>query len=224
MRLAEILAVTGTPWDALKALRRRDQVAMAFGQRFAFNSQVCLPVDGVALLLADALTGPYSRDMAALLVRVHWPEWLRALALAEHDPSGLGVFCVADFTDGDGRKTHLPAAFNGAAMPDAVASAFAAAAKGAHVERFTSIVMNCFTAKMRENAEKIGLDLSRPFLPPLGDPALEKLLADYEEKKERAIAKAASERRKQDLARDAGVAARALAEQRWMDLAPAGNA
>lgn len=224
MRLAEILAVTETTWDALKALRRRDQVAMAFGQRFAFNSQVCLPVDGVALMLADALAQSYPRDMAAFMVRVHYDVWMHALALAEHDPSGLGVFCIADFTDRAGRKMHLPASFNGAATPDEVAREFAAAAKGAPVDRFTSIVMNRFAATMRENAEKIGLDLSRPFLPPIDDPELQKLLADYKDRKEIAIAKASSDRRKADLARDAGAAVRALAEQRWMDLAPAGNA
>ena len=94
LSLAELLTVTDTDQGMLKAWRRRNHVALAFGRTDAYESMSYIALDAVAILLADTLAKSYRRTFAAHLVRVYWDIWGYAVAHAEADPSKPSHFVV----------------------------------------------------------------------------------------------------------------------------------
>jgi hypothetical protein len=85
LTLDELLTITDTSEDALKSMRRRGQIALAFGRSDAFRSLWYLPVDAVAMLLTMALAKVYGAGIAAQMVRMFGGAWLTVVAQAEAD-------------------------------------------------------------------------------------------------------------------------------------------
>jgi hypothetical protein len=141
---------------------------------------------------------------AAQLVVMFGGAVLRAIADAEHGGSAgsasttdvlLGVADLA--RDGDGRRAVL------------ACSAVAVGAEGFAVERVVTCNISRLIRRVRAEAERAGIDLSAPFLPPLGSAALDAILAPYAELQ--AIVEHGARRKRLVAAGRAGGLARAVA-------------
>jgi hypothetical protein len=215
MTLDELLTATATTFNVLKQWRHRDQIALSFGQRFAYASLRYLPLDGIGLLLADAVAKSHGRTFAAQAVRVHWDTWAEVVAHAEDDPTRPANFCVVDFRLADGKQGHMVCGAAGAIDEEALALRLAMTpqAKGAEPERIVCVNVARLIRFMRENAARHGIDLLDRFLPPPGDPALVDLLAPWKAAKESAIDMARALRRKDEIAAErAGALVRSALE------------
>src|SRR5690348_9908440 len=102
LTLQQVLTLTGTSFQKFQTLRRRDQIAMAFGRRTAAASLSYIPLDCVGMLLVAALGEAYGGKLTfpAQLVRVHGDVWFRAVAISEAEARSGGTrdayFCAID--------------------------------------------------------------------------------------------------------------------------------
>ena len=113
LKLQEILTCTAFDYDLFQKLRFRDQLALAFGRRSAYDSFSFIELDCVALLLCETLAKSYDRQTAARLVRVDGDIWGRAVGLAEAHPERPAHYCVVDFLRNGRHETeYLTAATN----------------------------------------------------------------------------------------------------------------
>jgi hypothetical protein len=161
------MAIPGFGREMIKSMRRRGQLALAFGGRDASARSWFLPIDAVALLLSAALAEVYGATMAAQLVRVFGDVVLNVVAEADDNPAIDALFAVTDFVAPDGRRAHLAC---GAREGDAVTAiaaqvARSPAAAGFVTERITMINVSHLIRTVRINAARIGVDLVAPFMP-----------------------------------------------------------
>ncbi len=190
LTLDELLLVTDTPINQFKALRIRKQLALAFGRSDAYASLAYVELDGVALMLADALAESHGRQFAARVVRVYWDVWGAVVARAEADASQAAKFCVVDFTTADGKSAHLVCGAGGVISDEEIAAKTAATpqAAGAEAKRIVCVNLTRLIRFMREHAARHGIDLLRSsFLPPADDPRTIDLLWPWAEARGRAI-------------------------------------
>jgi hypothetical protein len=176
---AELLA-TALDMESLKTLRRRDQLALAFGRRHCYESLSYVELDAAAIMLADILTKTYGRDIAAQIVRVHCDKWAEAVALFEVDYSTPGVFVVADFKTRDGQDGHLTVATNTTDI-EAIAKALKShpAAFGHNLHRITMVDMAPLIRFVQETGAGHDIDLTARWVPEYGSPEFAELFASY---------------------------------------------
>lgn len=232
LTLAQLLTLSDTSAEGLKGLRRRDQLALAFGQRFAYQSLTFFPIDAVGMRLAAGLGNYLGLLKAAQVVRLWSDDWLRVVAEVEH--SGVLVeWCVVELVDALGKKatwTSTARSPDGTSAPNfaevkgriaqfsetsefAKMCAAAGLGPGARPQALLCVPVKPILATIRQRAAKEGLDLSGPFMPAPG-PALDVLLKPYVEARDRAVREVASltKRGREKLAEQAGQASRQLAE------------
>lgn len=196
------MAAAALSVENLKAYRRRDQIALAFGRRDAFASLQYLEIDAVSVLLADELAVSFGRTMAAQLTRVHCDKWAEVVAVSEATKSPA-YFWVGEFEKG-GKRSHLVA---GAATSDVnvVRQKMQAQARGYQYVRVIPVDVTEIIARVRANAESAGFKMRDPFLPAPDSKAFADIFDNYSKARDRAIDEA-------DQARRAGLLARAKVE------------
>ncbi len=210
------MAAAGWDLQALRTLRRRGQVALAFGRSDVYASLSYIELDAVAACLADDLAQSFDRTFAAQLVRVHCDEWAASVARAETSPTPT-FFAVIEYEPvgrAKGKRSHLVCS---ASTPDAQQIALAASltpqAASYEVVRVVIANISRIVARVRENAKRAGFDLSDPFLPPPDSPQFKAIFKSYSEIRDHAVASVMANRKdKADLARRAGLLARATVE------------
>jgi hypothetical protein len=95
-RLGELLTITGLNASTLRSDRLRKSSVAAFGTDHPVLDERCLLLDGVAMLVRDALNAKgMARRAAAMVTRQYWPEWMEALAWVE-DRKQPVVFAAAE--------------------------------------------------------------------------------------------------------------------------------
>ena len=170
LTLQELLKITATTDQGLRSLRRRDQVALAFGQRHAYDSLTYLPIDALGMLLAGTLAKSYGQTEAAQLVRIYGDVWAQVVAEAEADFKTDASFCVVDFErESDGRKATMAAGARDA-TPEQIA---VTVANTPEAQGFVAVRINCVNIShliraIRISARKHDIDLIGPFMPPPG--------------------------------------------------------
>jgi hypothetical protein len=189
LSLNEVLLVTDTPINEFKALRIRKQLALAFGRSDAYASLSYVELDGVGLLLADALAESHGRQFAAHAVRVYWDIWGFVVARAEADPSQAAKFCIVDFMTKSGKAANLVCGAGGVISDEEIAAQLAATpqAAGAEATRIVCVNLTRLIRFMRENGARHGINLMGPFLPWPDDQRTIDLLAPWTEARARAI-------------------------------------
>ena len=217
LTLDELLLVTDTPINQFKALRIRKQLALAFGRSDAYASLTYVELDGVALMLADALAESHGRQFAARVVRVYWDVWGAVVARAEADASQAAKFCVVDFTTADGKSAHLVCGAGGVISDEEIAAKTAATpqAAGAEAKRIVCVNLTRLIRFMRENGARHGINLiDSPFLPAAPDDQRTiDLLTPWAEARARAIEMVGAMKVKDEkAAARAGLLARAALE------------
>ena len=212
----EYKAASGISDELIKRLRKRTQLALAFGRGEAYQSLGYIELDAVATVLTTFLNARgIDRKTAAQIVRIHWPIWTRAVAMVEagyrkKDAPPI-FFAVIEFINGDGKPAHVAAAGT-IAEADAIAAEALKIAKGARPIGSMAVSVTDVLFTVRQNAAKANFDWLDKFVWPLGDPRLEKICQDGKEALARAVREVRSQRGKEDLSRRAGIMARALME------------
>jgi hypothetical protein len=185
LTLREVLDITATTDPMLKALRTRNQLALAFGQSHAYESLRYVPLDCVAILLNATLAKSYARNFAAQLTRVYWDAWTETVAYAEADPEKPAHFHVIDVTAPNGKAGHCFAGSQGEVDVPKLMSL--RVPHGATLDRETKINVVPLIRFIRTSAARLGIDLLSPFVPPFGDPRLAQLLAPWAEARLHAV-------------------------------------
>ncbi|MBR0900976.1 hypothetical protein JQ616_38975 [Bradyrhizobium tropiciagri] len=178
LTLSELLHVTNTGEEALKSMRRRGQIALAFGLRDAFASSWYLPVDAVSMLVTSALAKVYGVSNAAVLVRISGDVLLQIVAGAEADTDTDAMLCVMDLVrERDGVRAY----FVSCAAVDAFLPELPRSCETHDFvpERLIMINVSQVIRALRVSALRIGVDLTAPFLPPPDSLEFQKLMASY---------------------------------------------
>jgi hypothetical protein len=178
LTLDEITNICDIGAEQLKSLRRRDQIALAFGGNTAWAVATWyMPADCVGLMLTTALAQAYDMTVAAQLVRAFGAQWLHAVAKAEAAETDAGFdawFAVADLVRRDDGSRSLMAWCTGsvtlAGLPEA---------NGPMFERITMINISRIVRAVRVNAARCDLDLSAPFMPAPDSDDFQEIMAAY---------------------------------------------
>jgi hypothetical protein len=197
LTLNEVMSITNIGIEQLKSMRRRGQFAAAFSCKDAFATLRYSGVDCVAVLLTSELARTFSSKEAATLVLMFGGSVLRAIADAEHGSADV-LLGIADLVrEDDGRRAHLACA-----APDV-------GAEGHTTVRVVTCNVSRLIRRVRASAERVGIDLSAPFMPARDSAALDAILAGYTELQ--AVVEHGARRKRLAGARHAGERARQLA-------------
>jgi hypothetical protein len=181
----ECLVAAGKSENWFKTVRRRRQVALAWGLSEQIPYGKYTEADAVALRLLADMGEPVGLTRAAEVMRVWNDSWLEAIVDADGLKSETVYLVYIEYDSGTpnercaiGHTTlsliQKPGMFenpSGKTPP-------------------TKMVFLNITAtlqKVRANAAKIGLDLSAPFLPARGDPRFEKMIHECARAREEAF-------------------------------------
>jgi hypothetical protein len=214
LKLKELLTLTETTDQGLRTLRRRGHIALAFGQRDAYDSLSYLEIDGVGWLLAGTLAKPYGQTEASQLIRIHGDIWAEVVAEAEADPMIDQNFCIVDFErESDGKRAHMACGSSGA-TPEAIAATLQ---RSPEAQGYVAVRVNCVNVShlirfLRKSGARHGIDLTRPFLPRRDHRAFAEIFAPYVETRDAAIVHVRDRRSREAFARKAGEQARAVLE------------
>jgi len=225
--MKELMAITGINGQMIKSLRRRNAFGLAWGRGEVYESLNYLPLDAVGMLLVMELGKAYNSkgdkgySEVAAMIRVHADVWARVVAEAERDyktrPDFNVRFCVVDFERaGDSKRAHL---VGGSRETDDEAIALAIAqspqAKGFIPARITCANVSRLLAEIRNNAEKHGIELRKPFsfMPDPDSKEFAELMQPFEQAKASAIIEVQSGKKREAEVRKMGeqVRARAMA-------------
>ncbi len=201
------MAACGLTVENLKAYRRRDQIALAFGRRDAYASLSYIELDPTAVILTDELAASFGRKIAAQLVRVWCDEWGKVVAVSEATKAP-SYFWVVEFEKG-GKRSHKVA---GTTTSDVnkIRQAMQPQARGYQFIRAIPVDVTGIIARVRANAKVAGFDLSDPFLPAPTSKTFAGIFGPYTEIRDRAVANIKN--RDDDQTRRAGLLARANVE------------
>jgi hypothetical protein len=219
LSLQQVLALTGTPFPKFQTLRRRDQIAMAFGRRLAATSLSYIPADCVGMLLVATLGEAYGDKLTfpAQLVRVYGDKWLECVARSEAERGSANPrdvnFSVIDLERESDRKTgHMVAGSMGMAPEQ---TAFNVTQPEGWVQtRINSVNVSVLIRRIRRAAVKEQIDLEAPFMPPVGTGEFEKLMAcDYFKRRDQLFTDSKTIKLREAAAAKYGEAARAMVMQ-----------
>ena len=219
----EFMKASGLTPQLVKTLRRRGQIALAWGRSDIYTSLLYFEVDVLGHELNQALASPgaFKRDFAANIVRLHFDQWGGAAAHA-HVSTTPVYFNVAEMVRPADPKTrhHLTGAMT-TDEPIAIKRAVEAQpqARGFVVVRTMGVNMTGLIADVRAKAKAAGLDFSDPFLPPPDHPAYAEIFGPYVKARDEAIevAKSMTPRGREKLAEKTGAEGRRLAEMYLAD-------
>ncbi len=214
LTLPELLKITGTTEQGLKSLRRRDQIALGFGQRHAYESLPYLPLDAVCMLTAGTLAKPYSQTEASQLVRLNGDRLAEVVAEAEANFAEDAHFCIVDFErETDGKKAHMACGAR-KATPEQIAAEVERTpeAKGFRAVRINCVNVSHLIRFVRKIAAKHGIDLIATFMPAPGSKEFKALFEPYVEVRDKAIVAVKDRKKREAFAKLAGQKARAVAE------------
>jgi hypothetical protein len=170
----ELLSITDIGAEGLKSMRRRDNIAIAFGGDDVVASKMYTPIDAVALLLSSTLARTYGAGTAASLVRAFANVLLVVVAEAEASTVETPI-SVVEFRDDDDRRAFLVC--GGDAMGELAKSP---ATQGYRLEAITTVNISGIIAKVRTSAARLGLNLGAAFVPPADSVAFAEMMQSYD--------------------------------------------
>ncbi|WP_025036212.1 hypothetical protein [Bradyrhizobium sp. DOA9] len=229
LSLTQVLALTGTPFQKFQTLRRRDQIAMAFGRRTAAASLDYIPADCVGMMLVDALGEAYGGKLTfpAQLVRVYGDTWLECVAHAEAglmETNAQDVsFCVIDCErESDGKAGHMVMGTMGNNEQTLSVVQHMMQQPGWFQRRMNCVNVSLIIRRIRRAANDYNehkpveeqIDLSTPFMPFPGTDEYKTLMdADYFKQRDKAVDEVNKLKRREQDAAKFGDKARALVLQ-----------
>jgi hypothetical protein len=167
----EFLRIAGISSGAFDQLAHSDYVALAFGSTLPGSPGRYLSTDLVAIKLASELTQDFGRRNAADFVLGFFDVWADAVSRAEADPEMTYYFAIGAL--GPRNNPHEYVVTSGTI--DEIARDFARV-RGPLL--FVRTDISGLLRRLREAGKAAGVDLSRPFFLPHGDPRYREMIAD----------------------------------------------
>jgi hypothetical protein len=162
--------------QGLVSLRRRDQIACAWGRNAAYLPLGYFEIDAVAMALVQVLGHLLEKTRAARLVRREFDIWAQVVANAEYSRAPA-FFTFVELLDKRGQELSIAC---GTTTDDPqLIKKMADKMTGAMTRRTHAINMHGVITDVRANAKRAGYLLNDPFLPPPGSNELAELLAPF---------------------------------------------
>ena len=185
----DLLQLTSGAFDQL---RHAGHVALAFGTPFPATPGRYLDLDLVAMAINLGLSQWLGREASTAIVAGFFHQWASAVGYAEANPD-KDFFMAVGGVDWDPAKkgpklllvTHgtldqITGDFRG--MKDLVG--------------YFTINVSDIIRRLRERAQTVGIDLSRPFFFPPGDPRFDQILTQVQRELDARIARLRRDKRK----------------------------
>ena len=164
----ELLGITSGTFDQLQYA---GHVALAFGTPMPATPGRYLDVDAVGLAVSLALTPSLGRENATAIVSRCWPQWMSAVGRAETDPSRdyyVAIGGIGWDSENKGAKSFL--------VTNGTLGENADDFQNRGVGNYWGVNISDIIRRLRTRAEATGIDLSKPFFYPPGDPRFDEIL------------------------------------------------
>jgi hypothetical protein len=168
----QFLGLVGLTSGALDQLRHAGHVALAFGTPLPAPPGRYLDLDLVAMAINLGLTPSLGRESATAIVGGFFHQWASAVGHAEADLNQEFFMAVAGVGwDAAKRSPELLVVTNGTLVQ--ISEDFQ---DTKDLAGFFTVNISDIIRRLRANAKKAGIDLSRPFFYPPGDPRFDEIL------------------------------------------------
>ena len=166
--LLELLGMTSGVFDQLQYA---GHVALAFGTPMPATPGRYLDCDLVGMATALGLTPSIGRENATAIVSTCWPQWMNAIGRAEADPQQDYFMAVGGIdwdSENKGPKSFL--------VTNGTLGEIAGDFQNRGVGNYWGVNISDIIRRLRARAEATGIDLSKPFFYPPGDPRFDEIL------------------------------------------------
>jgi hypothetical protein len=173
----ELLGISPGVWDQMQ---HAGYVALAFGTPLPARQGRYLDLDLVAVAINQALTPSIGRPWATAIVGRFFPQWATAVACAEAD-RGQDFFLAVGGVEWDAERRcpKLLLITNGTLGEISQDFQGIKDLFGYHAVNISDIIR-----RLREKAQKVGIDLSRPFFFLPDDSRLQEIVAQIRRERE----------------------------------------
>jgi hypothetical protein len=164
----ELLGITSGVFDQLQFA---GHVALAFGTPLPATPGRYLDCDLVGMAISLGLTRSVGRENATAIVATCWPQWMNAIGCAEADPQQdyfIAVGGIGWDSENKGPKSFL--------VTNGTLGKIAEDFQNGGVGDYWGVNISDIIRRLRTCAEATGIDLSKPFFYPQGDPRFDEIL------------------------------------------------
>src|SRR5271165_2749244 len=185
----EILGITSGAFDQLQHV---GHVALAFGTPIPSTPGRYLDLDLVAMAINLALTPSFGREASTAIVAGHFHQWASAVGHAEADPNQDFYMAVGEVGwDAAKKGPKLLLVTHGTL--DQIKKDFQ---QMKDLVGFFTVNISYIIRRLRERAYAAGIDLSRPFFFPPGDPRFDQILTQVKRERDARIARLRRDKKK----------------------------
>jgi hypothetical protein len=188
----EFLEVLGLTGGAFDQLQHAGHVALAFGTPMPATPGRYLDLDLVAMAINLGLTPSIGRENSTAIVFGYFHQWASAVGHAEADSSQDFFMAVGGVGwDATKKSPKLLLVTNGTV--DQLAQDFRSTA---NLVGFFTVNISDIIRRLREQADAIGIDLTRPFFFPPDDPRFNEMLTRVKRERDARIARLRRDKKK----------------------------
>jgi len=196
----QFLELLGLTSGAFDQSQHSGHVALAFGTPLPAPPGRYLDLDLVAMAVNLGLTPSVGRENATAIVGGFFHQWASAVAHAEVDPSQEFFMAVAGVGwDAVKRSPKLLLVTNGTLVQ--ITADFR---DRKDLVGFFTVNISDIIRRLRANAQKAGIDLSRPFFFPPDDPRFDDILTQVKRELQARVARIRRDKKKLAVARARG--------------------
>ena len=188
----EFLSVLGLTSGAFDQLQHAGYVALAFGAPVPATPGRYLDLDLVAMAINLGLTPSLGRENATTIVSGFFNQWASAVGHAEIYPNENFFLAVGGVGWDAGKKSPKELSLTHGTL-EQIAEDFR---KKDELVGFFTVNVSDIIRRLRARAQLAGIDLSRPFFFPPGDPRFDQILTQVEREREERLARLKRDKKK----------------------------
>ena len=177
---------------AFDQLQYAGHVALAFGTPLPASPGRYLDLDLVAMAISLGLSHWLGREISTAIVAGFFHQWASAVGYAEANPD-QEFFMAVGGVDWDPAKKGPKLLSVTHGTTDQIADDFRGMKD---LVGFFTINVSDIIRRLRERAQNVGIDLSRPFFFPPGDPRFDQILTQVQRELDARIARLRRDKRK----------------------------
>jgi hypothetical protein len=185
----EILQLTGGAFDQLQ---HAGHVALAFGTPLPASPGRYLDLDLVAMAISLGLSQWLGREISTAIVAGFFHQWASAVGYAEANPD-QEFFMAIGGVGWDAAKKGPKLLLVTHGTIDQIADDFRGMKD---LVGYFTVNVSDIIRRIRERAQKVGIDLSRPFFFPPGDPRFDQILTQVKRELDARIARLRRDKKK----------------------------
>lgn len=182
---------------AFDQLQHAGYVALAFGTPLPATPGRYLDLDLVAMATNLGLTPSFGREASTAIVAGHFHQWASAVGHAEADPN-QDFYMAVGGVGWDAAKKGPKLLLVTHGTLDQIKKDFQ---QMKDLVGFSTVNISYIIRRLRERAHAAGIDLSRPFFFPPGDPRFDQILTQVKRERDARIARLRRDKKKSAVAR-----------------------